>query len=153
VAAESKERTEPERRSHDREAEGEWAGEGAPNEPVGDEGRERAAAEQLRKVLARAEPLDEVESDLDKVAARGRGGRRVGHHLLHRPRHQRHAHQRHLRSWALLPAGSLRMRAIGNGRRRGLGLVVCWRGWVGAVKPGDEAGLGWWRAQVSTQQY
>ena len=75
-------------------------GSGRANEPVGDEDREWAAAEQLRKVLARAEPLDEIESDLDEVAARGRGGRRVGHHLLHRPRHQRHAQQRHLRSWA-----------------------------------------------------
>lgn len=53
-------------------------------------------------MLARAEPLDEVEPDLDHVSAAGGGGRRVGNHLLHRPPNQRHAQQRHLRLQSLL---------------------------------------------------
>lgn len=89
--------------------------------PVGDEGGDRAAAEQAREVLPRAEPLDEVEPDLDEVGAGGRGGCRVGLHRLHRARHQRHAQERHL-SPRPSPASE---RAIG---KQAVG--VGWSGWV-----------------------
>lgn len=65
-------------------------------EPVGDKDGERAAVEQTWKVFPRVEPLDVVQSDLDKVAPRGRCRRRVNLHLLDRPPHQRHTQQRHV---------------------------------------------------------
>lgn len=142
--------TNPSNVSHGRDAE--WGG--AANEPVGDEGRELAAAEQDREVLARAEPLEEVETDLDEVAAGCRGGHRVGQHLLHRRRHQRHAQERHLQLRALLllplgwPPGAVCVDAnAGNRPSVGVGgllagVVVVWEG--------VSFGLGWWRAQVGT---
>jgi hypothetical protein len=73
-------------------------GRGRGIEPVGDEGRKRAPAEQAREVFARAKALDEVEADLDEIAAGGRGRHGVRRHLFHRRGHQRHAYQRHLLS-------------------------------------------------------
>lgn len=63
--------------------------------PVGDEGRERPVVKEELEIAAGIEVGEVVEPNLDEVGAAGLGGGHVGHHLLHRLRHQRYAQQRH----------------------------------------------------------